>query len=120
MKVSCPALLTFRSAFLNAGYKVSISHCNPRAIKSDAPVTFFWAVMKKWVEDSGVLALDQLPEDSISKRIMTSSFDHKVSFDKHPDANPPSRKSGLCRFQENPTANWGPMAKAKSAKITKD
>lgn len=62
MKISCPPLLTvkyvslheflcqiFRSAYFNAGYSCSISHTNPRAIKSDAPLTFFWSVLKNWV-----------------------------------------------------------------------
>ena len=31
----------------------------------------------------------------------------------HPDANPPSRKNRLKRFQINPEANWGPKARAK-------
>lgn len=40
----------------------------------------------------------------------------EVNLEKHPDANPPSRKLGLVRFPENPAPFWGPKARAKSAK----
>lgn len=116
MKISCPPLLVFRSAFLNAGYKVSISHCNPRAIKSDAPPAFFWSVIKAWISNSGELQLDQLPEDSLSRKLIETAPDSPIDFKKHPDSNPPSRQLGLCRFQENPKENWGPLARARPSK----
>lgn len=49
MKTSVPPLLTIKSALLNGGYRVSISHCNPRAIKTDAPLSVVWAAVSKWV-----------------------------------------------------------------------
>ena len=38
MKVSVGKFVDFRSAILNAGFRVSISHCNKQAIKTDAPI----------------------------------------------------------------------------------
>lgn len=35
-------ILCFRSAFLNAGYRVSLSHCAKDSIKTDAPSSFMW------------------------------------------------------------------------------
>lgn len=35
-------ILCCRSAFLNAGYRVSLSHCAKDSIKTDAPSSFLW------------------------------------------------------------------------------
>ena len=38
-----------RSAILDQGYRVSLSHANPNAIKTDAPQEVFWDIMRCWV-----------------------------------------------------------------------
>ena len=38
-----------RSAILDQNYKVSLSHANPNAIKTDAPHSVFWDIMRCWV-----------------------------------------------------------------------
>lgn len=49
--VKCPApkLSAIRSALLNAGFRCSISHCNAKAIKTDAPTTLLWDICREWV-----------------------------------------------------------------------
>jgi len=42
LKLSVPSLVMFRSAILNAGYCVSLSHCYPLSIKTDAPMSVIW------------------------------------------------------------------------------
>ncbi|PIO73438.1 hypothetical protein TELCIR_04596 [Teladorsagia circumcincta] len=42
VKCCVPKSVAVKSAILNAGYKVSGSHCNPRALKTDAPTHFLW------------------------------------------------------------------------------
>ena len=37
----------------------------------------------------------------------------QADFSPRPEANPPSRRLKLVRFQENPTDHWGPLPKAK-------
>ncbi|KAH9282980.1 tRNA (guanine(26)-N(2))-dimethyltransferase [Echinococcus granulosus] len=50
-------------------------------------------------------------------RLMSRPPNPAISFDPHPDANPPSRASGLLRYQINPQPNWGPKARPpRSAK----
>lgn len=44
-------------------------------------------------------------------------FRVQACFDVREDANPQSRKRHLTRFQENPQANWGPKARAKSGSV---
>ena len=36
----------------------------------------------------------------------------QIDFTEHEDSEPPSRKMGLLRFQQNPP-NWGPKSKAR-------
>ena len=50
MRCISPDLQSMRSALLNAGYRVSQSHTDPLAIKTDAPQEFVWDVLKAWME----------------------------------------------------------------------
>lgn len=38
-----------RSALLHAGYQVSLSHACKNTIKTDAPATVIWDIMRCWV-----------------------------------------------------------------------
>lgn len=42
VKCPMPKSLLSRSAILNAGFRCSLSHCNPKALKTDAPPQFLW------------------------------------------------------------------------------
>lgn len=46
VKSAVPKSIDFRSALMNAGYRCSISHCNPKAIKTDAPTSFLWDIAR--------------------------------------------------------------------------
>lgn len=117
LKLSVPPQLDFRSAILNAGYRVSLSHCYPHSIKTDAPPSVVWDLF------SGV-AKRQYPDRTWPKPLpeKPSPTDYLLSrqvsvvadFTTHPDANPESKKLKLVRFQANPEKNWGPKSKAKS------
>lgn len=41
-------MMTFRSALLNAGYKVSFSHANKTSIKTNASNDIIWDVVRAW------------------------------------------------------------------------
>ncbi|TFK01378.1 ES1 protein-like protein, mitochondrial-like [Platysternon megacephalum] len=43
-----PSLLQFRSALLHAGHRVSLSHACKNAIKTDAPPSVLWDIMRCW------------------------------------------------------------------------
>ena len=113
-KLNSGKLTNFRSALLNAGYKVSLSHACKLAIKTDAPNDFIWAMMKAWGDHNHVNK-DRLDPNSVASRLLNCdkipNYDN-ISFDEHPDANPASRMSNLKRFQMNPAPNWGPKMKA--------
>jgi len=43
-----PPMDTVRCAMVNAGYKMSVYHKEPSAIKTDAPNRFVWDIMRAW------------------------------------------------------------------------
>ncbi|XP_067829075.1 tRNA (guanine(26)-N(2))-dimethyltransferase isoform X2 [Heptranchias perlo] len=110
---STPSLLQMRSALLHAGYRVSLSHACKNAVKTDAPSSVIWDVMRSWAKIHPVKR-EKLSESSPAFRILGKDPVLQACFDIREDANPKSRKQGLKRFQENPEANWGPKARARA------
>lgn len=51
---ACPSrpLLVPRSALLHAGFRVSLSHACKNAVKTDAPASALWDIMRCWVRAS--------------------------------------------------------------------
>uniref|UniRef100_A0A8D0G545 tRNA (guanine(26)-N(2))-dimethyltransferase n=1 Tax=Sphenodon punctatus TaxID=8508 RepID=A0A8D0G545_SPHPU len=112
IRCNTPSLLQFRSALLHAGYRVSLSHACKKAVKTDAPPSVIWDIMRCW-EKLNPVKRERLSETSPAAHILSVEPALKASFTVRADANPNSRKRGLKRFQENPEANWGPKARAK-------
>lgn len=108
-KCIVPPLLDVHSAILNAGHKVSISHTCPTAVKTDAPMDLIWDIFREWIKSNPI----KPSENPAVLKILDSPQIHSVSFERHPLSKTASKSSGLTRFQENPTRNWGPLARAK-------
>jgi len=51
LKCTSPSAIIFRSAVINAGYRISGTHVNPLGLKSDAPMDVIWDIMRCWVID---------------------------------------------------------------------
>ncbi|XP_062979339.1 tRNA (guanine(26)-N(2))-dimethyltransferase isoform X2 [Elgaria multicarinata webbii] len=113
IRCSSPSLLQFRSALLHAGYRVSLSHACKNTIKTDAPPSVLWDIMRCW-EKLNPVKRERLSESSPAARILSVEPKLQVSFTVRADANPSSRKQGLKRFQLNPEPFWGPKARAKA------
>ncbi|XP_072043894.1 tRNA (guanine(26)-N(2))-dimethyltransferase-like isoform X2 [Amphiura filiformis] len=110
----CVSQLKFRSALLHAGYRVSITHTSAEAIKTDASNLVVWDIMRAW-EKLNPVNKKKLSETSPATAILKKEPSIQVCFDVRPDANPKSRQQRLSRFPDNPEANWGPKARAKSS-----
>jgi tRNA (guanine26-N2/guanine27-N2)-dimethyltransferase len=54
LKCTPPSSALFRSAVVNAGYRISGSHANPLGLKTDAPMEVLWDIMRCWVKDHPV------------------------------------------------------------------
>lgn len=52
LKCTSPSAVIFRSAVINAGYRISGTHVNPLGLKTDAPMEVIWDIMRCWVSGS--------------------------------------------------------------------
>ncbi|XP_052864542.1 tRNA (guanine(26)-N(2))-dimethyltransferase [Anopheles cruzii] len=112
LKLESISMLKFRSALLHAGYRVSYSHANRTSIKTDAPIGVLWDILRCWHRAHPVKAdrfLEGVPLSAILAKPPSRDYDLD---ELHPEANPPSRKESMMRFQENPTPHWGPGTRA--------
>ncbi|KAJ3614412.1 hypothetical protein NHX12_017986 [Muraenolepis orangiensis] len=109
-----PPLLQIRSALLHAQHRVSLSHACKNAIKTDAPPSVIWDIMRCW-EKTNPVKREKLSETSPAFRILSKEPSLQACFTVREDANPQSRKLHLTRFQENPHAFWGPKARARAS-----
>lgn len=112
--ISPPSHL-LRSAILNSGYRVSISHCNPISIKTNAPNHVLWDIFKEWSRSQSTPSIEKLKDGEMAKTILQKPSTSAISFAVHPEANPPSKDQKLLRFQVNPPF-WGPKSRAKPTK----
>ncbi|KAL1925616.1 uncharacterized protein VTP21DRAFT_499 [Calcarisporiella thermophila] len=107
-----PPLLTLCSAILHAGYKVSASHACVASIKTNAPNTVIWDIMRCWVKAHPVTEKN-IKAGSPAAKILSVEPIIEANFTKHPESEPESRKVKLVRYQANPEKNWGPKARHK-------
>jgi hypothetical protein len=105
-----PPQLAVRSALLHLGHRVSISHCDANAIKTDAPHHVVWDIMRTWVAANPVKYIS--PHSPAAPILARAVSTPNISFERHPDALAQSKERGISRFPENPQPNWGPKAKA--------
>lgn len=112
LKLESIPMMKLRSALLHAGYRVSYSHASKTSIKTDAPVSVLWDILRLW-QKSHPVKKERLIEGTPIAAILAKepTVEYQLH-DLHPNANPPSRKESLIRFPENPTAYWGPGTRA--------
>uniref|UniRef100_A0A0N5ATX4 tRNA (guanine(26)-N(2))-dimethyltransferase n=1 Tax=Syphacia muris TaxID=451379 RepID=A0A0N5ATX4_9BILA len=114
IKSPVPKSIMVRSAILNAGYNCSISHCNPRAIKTNAPLDFLWDIVRV-VAKNNKISSSSLAEGCPGRRILEKPITHNVELKMNKDAQAKSKTENLLRFQCNKGKNWGPKTKAKGS-----
>lgn len=107
LKLEVVPMMKFRSALLHAGYKVSFSHACKTSIKTNAPASVLWDILRNWAKLHPVNE-KRLENNVIMKTILSKEPAATYNFELHPDANPESRRSKMSRFPSNPTAFWGP------------
>lgn len=102
------------SAILNAGYEVSDSHTGPRCIKTNAPASFMWDMMRAWILINPIREESIKPGTAGAVILQRREPEHKIDFTFNAKSRASSQSQGLVRYQLNPTENWGPKAKATS------
>ena len=109
LKATPPNHWLFKSAIMNAGYRVSGCHSNALGIKTDAPVETLWDILRCWVKDHPVKSIS---EDTPGKAILSKEPKTIANFTRVPGAMSKAQKEGVARFPQNPTENWGPKRRA--------
>uniref|UniRef100_A0A914X2W1 tRNA (guanine(26)-N(2))-dimethyltransferase n=2 Tax=Plectus sambesii TaxID=2011161 RepID=A0A914X2W1_9BILA len=116
VKTPSAKFLMLRSALLNAGYRMSITHCNAKGVKTDAPMHVLWDIIRQLSAQANVTAESpSFSENAPGKRILSVPPKMTANFRTHPDADAKSKRDGLLRFQINKGKNWGPKSKAKGS-----
>lgn len=119
----CPDEDSFRGALRHLGYQVTRSHCKPGSIKTSAPWSVVWHIMREWVRQKAPVNVSKITEHSpaytllqLGKKDETAkdngedAVDKEVVFDKKLGRD--TSKPGLIRYQTNPRENWGPLSRA--------
>ena len=97
------------SALFNAGYKCSQFHHEPDCVKTNAPDSVVWDIMRKLCEESPVAGTRKKMLSATAQAILDKPSCTDVSFE-YSDQNVIKVK-GLNRFSPNPEAHWGPKSK---------
>ena len=81
---SAPPTAALRGALRHAGYRVTMSHCKPGSIKTDASWTDIWHIMTEWVRQKAPLK-NQLKENSAGRAIMSKASTGTASTNGTPE-----------------------------------
>jgi tRNA (guanine26-N2/guanine27-N2)-dimethyltransferase len=111
--VSTPPLTQFKAALVNAGYRVSGYHKEPHAIKTNAPNSVVWDIMRTWCKTNP----PKKPPlaGSVASKILAIEPSIEADF-SIPKGMITAKSEGVARFPMNPEPNWGPKAKASGNK----
>ncbi|TQS35584.1 hypothetical protein Golomagni_03992 [Golovinomyces magnicellulatus] len=121
-----------RGALRHLGYRATRSHTKGGCIKTDAPWSEIWRIMRAWVTERSPVKEGAVHEKTAGWKILglglseeerkmrdlgplseteSSENPRKVTFDEKLGSEKDRNK--LVRYQQNPRENWGPMARAK-------
>lgn len=107
LRGSCPSMTLIRSALINQGYKASVSHADPLALKTDAPSSAVWDAFRSWHREHPMRPRQNTP----GAAILSAEPSRTADFSRAPGSIPRSKQQGEQRFPPNPEAHWGPATK---------
>ncbi|GAV83232.1 TRM domain-containing protein [Cephalotus follicularis] len=109
LKCNSPSAVIFRSAVINAGYRISGTHVNPLGLKSDAPMDVIWEIMRCWVKIHPVKAQ---PADQAGSVILSKEPVLQANFARAVASLSKAQAKKVARFLPNPESHWGPKLRA--------
>jgi tRNA (guanine26-N2/guanine27-N2)-dimethyltransferase len=124
LRTTVPRMDAIRSAIHRMGFRVSQSHTEPGALKTDAPFEVILDIFKVWhlqtKDKTGAGATSVKPgspAEFLWKTPITHIPEEKRAglFEIIPEACTPKKDENgdrLARYLLNPTANWGPGSRA--------
>ncbi|KAK8819165.1 hypothetical protein WA538_001739 [Blastocystis sp. DL] len=122
LRLTAPKYQEIASALRNAGFATSQCHCDPLALKTNAPgeVVFdvFRAYFRKFQLAEKQEWLEKLPE-GFAKQYLSQPATREYDFTLVPELK---KEYTFPRFPGNPEANWGPKARGslKRSNIQQD
>ncbi|KAJ6823668.1 putative tRNA (guanine(26)-N(2))-dimethyltransferase 2 isoform X1 [Iris pallida] len=114
LKCTSPSAVIFRSAVLNAGYRISGCHVDPLGLKTDAPMDVIWDIMRCWVKNHPVKVQ---PPDQSGPAILSREPTLQANFARAGASLSNAQVKKVPRFLPNPERHWGPKVRA-GRKIT--
>ncbi|XP_047980587.1 probable tRNA (guanine(26)-N(2))-dimethyltransferase 2 [Salvia hispanica] len=109
LKCTSPSAVMFRSAVINAGYRISGSHASSLAMKTDAPMDVIWDIMRCWVKSHPVKG--QSP-DLAGSVILAKEPVLQANFARAVASLSKAQAKKVARFLPNPERHWGPKVRA--------
>ncbi|KAL4368089.1 hypothetical protein GQ457_05G005300 [Hibiscus cannabinus] len=109
LKCTSPSAVIFRSAVINAGYRISGTHVNPLGLKSDAPMDVIWDIMRCWVKNHPVKVQ---PADQSGSVILAKEPVLQANFARAVASLSKAQEKKVARFLPNPERYWGPKLRA--------
>ncbi|KAF5480143.1 hypothetical protein F2P56_000910 [Juglans regia] len=109
LKCTSPSAVIFRSAVINAGYRISGTHVNPLGLKSDAPMDVIWDIMRCWVKNHPV---KPQPPDLPGSVILAKEPVLQANFARAVASLSKAQAKKVTRFLPNPERHWGPKLRA--------
>lgn len=109
LKCTSPSAVIFRSAVLNAGYRTSGTHASPLGLKTDAPMSVIWDIMRCWVKNHPV---KPQPPDQSGTVILSKEPELQANFTRAIASLSKAQAKKVARFLPNPERHWGPKLRA--------
>ncbi|KAL7628110.1 RNA methyltransferase tRNA(m5U54)methyltransferase [Parahypoxylon ruwenzoriense] len=118
---------SLRGALRHLGYETTRSHCKRGSIKTNAPWSVIWHIMREWIRQKAPVRTEKIAElspaytllrlgkkDETAKETEGGAADKmEVIFDQSLGRD--NSKRGLVRYPANPRQNWGPLSRAKGS-----
>ena len=117
VKAQEPKLKVFKAQLRRLGYRVSHSHRDATAIKTDAPVNKLFDVVRLWAKLKDVKPKEAKAVKILSK-VVAEDISSVVDFDKCEDDEDDERPVAM--FLPNPESHWGPKKAAKKQRLNTD
>jgi tRNA (guanine26-N2/guanine27-N2)-dimethyltransferase len=96
-----PPSAAFRGALKHAGFRVTMSHCKPGTIRTDASWTDIWHIMREWIRQKAPL-VNKLKEGAAGRAILEKGTGDLSPFlKKGTEEAPAVEKGGHSSTPEN-------------------
>ena len=110
-----PPTIEIHAALNNAGYSYSQFHHDPTAIKTNAPPSFMFDVMRTWCKVHPPEGSKHKKQSTAAAAILTKEMTHQVSLEVSENIKKEyelRKKQPMARFPPNPEDFWGPKRRA--------